>query len=89
MAKKIANSGGAMTFEALAPMLISYIMVAVVITNTTVIVEAIIGIASHAIEQVGLIVAHGGAKYDTISGFKRFRIYWSDDRGLFSPSSFG
>ena len=29
MAKKIANSGGAMTFEALAPMLISYIMVAV------------------------------------------------------------
>lgn len=35
MAKKIANSGGAMTFEALAPMLISYIMVAVVITNTT------------------------------------------------------
>ena len=32
-----------MTFEALAPMLISYIMVAVVITNTTVIVEAIIG----------------------------------------------
>lgn len=56
MAKKIANSGGAMTFEALAPMLISYIMVAVVITNTTVIVEAIIGIASHAIEQVASIV---------------------------------
>ena len=45
-------------------------MVAVVITNTTVIVEAIIGIASHAIEQVALIVAHGGAKYDTISGLK-------------------
>lgn len=66
MAKKIANSGGAMTFEALAPMLISYIMVAVVITNTTVIVEAIIGIASHAIEQVASIVAHGG----TISGLK-------------------
>ena len=59
-----------MTFEALAPMLISYIMVAVVITNTTVIVEAIIGIASHAIEQVASIVAHGGAKYDTISGLK-------------------
>lgn len=38
MAKKIANSGGAMTFEAIAPMIISYIMVAVVITNTTVIV---------------------------------------------------
>ena len=70
MAKKIANSGGAMTFEALAPMLISYIMVAVVITNTTVIVEAIIEIASHAIEQVASIVAHGGAKYDTISGLK-------------------
>lgn len=70
MAKKIANSGGAMTFEALAPMLISYIMVAVVITNTTVIVEAIIGIASHAIEQVASIVVHGGAKYDTISGLK-------------------
>ena len=70
MAKKIANSGGAMTFEALAPMLISYIMVAVVITNTTVIVEAIIGIASHAIEQVASIVAHGGSKYDTISGLK-------------------
>ena len=70
MAKKIANSGGAMTFEALVPMLISYIMVAVVITNTTVIVEAIIGIASHAIEQVASIVAHGGAKYDTISGLK-------------------
>ena len=51
-------------------MLISYIMVAVVITNTTVIVEAIIGIASHAIEQVASIVAHGGAKYDTISGLK-------------------
>lgn len=70
MAKKIANSGGAMTFEAIASMLISYIMVAVVITNTTVIVEAIIGIASHAIEQVASIVAHGGAKYDTLSGLK-------------------
>ena len=70
MAKKIANSGGAMTFEAIAPMLISYIMVAVVITNTTVIVEAIIGIASHAIEQVASTVAHGGAKYDTLSGLK-------------------
>ncbi len=28
MAKKIANSGGAMTFEAIAPMIVSYIMVA-------------------------------------------------------------
>ncbi|MCR1232140.1 hypothetical protein ACTGU5_01575 [Streptococcus suis] len=27
MAKKIANSGGAMTFEAMAPMIVSYIMV--------------------------------------------------------------
>nr|CBJ23512.1 hypothetical protein [Streptococcus pneumoniae] len=69
MAKKIANSGGAMTFEALAPMLISYIMVAVVITNTTVIVEAIIGIAITPLNNAS-IVAHGGAKYDTISGLK-------------------
>ena len=75
-----------MTFEALAPMLISYIMVAVVITNTTVIVEAIIGIASHAIEQVASIVAHGGAKYDTISGLKGSGFIGRMIVG-FSPSS--
>ena len=62
MAKKIANSGGAMTFEAIAPMIVSYIMVAVVITNTTVIVEAILAVASHIIE--------GGTSYETISGIK-------------------
>lgn len=70
MAKKIANSGGAMTFEAMAPMIVSYIMVAVVITNTTVIVEAIIAIASYVIEQVASLVTNGGANYDTISGIK-------------------
>ncbi|CYU71724.1 conjugal transfer protein TrbL [Streptococcus suis] len=70
MAKKIANSGGAMTFEAIAPMIVSYIMVAVVITNTTVIVEAIIAIASYVIEQVASLVTNGGANYDTISGIK-------------------
>ncbi len=70
MAKKIANSGGAMTFEAIAPMIVSYIMVAVVITNTTVIVEAIIAIVSYVIEQVAGLVTNGGANYDTISGIK-------------------
>ncbi|HEL2669656.1 TPA: conjugal transfer protein TrbL, partial [Streptococcus suis] len=70
MAKKIANSGGAMTFEAIAPMIVSYIMVAVVITNTTVIVEAIIALASYVIEQVASLVTNGGANYDTISGIK-------------------
>ena len=70
MAKKIANSGGAMTFEAIAPMIVSYIMVAIVITNTTVIVEAIIAIASYVIEQVASLVTNGGANYDTISGIK-------------------
>lgn len=57
MAKKIANSGGAMTFEAIAPMIVSYIMVAVVITNTTVIVEAILAaVASHIIEgEAGVV----------------------------------
>ncbi|NQM73648.1 conjugal transfer protein TrbL, partial [Streptococcus suis] len=70
MAKKIANSGGAMTFEAMAPMIVSYIMVAVVITNTTVIVEAIIALASYVIEQVAGLVTNGGTNYDTISGIK-------------------
>ncbi|HGK7345731.1 TPA: conjugal transfer protein TrbL [Streptococcus suis] len=70
MAKKIANSGGAMTFEAMAPMIVSYIMVAVVITNPTVIVEAIIALASYVIEQVASLVTNGGANYDTISGIK-------------------
>lgn len=70
MAKKIANSGGAMTFEAIAPMIVSYIMVAVMITNTTVIVEAIIALASYVIEQVAGLVTNGGASYDTISGIK-------------------
>lgn len=70
MAKKIANSGGAMTFEALAPMMVSYIMVAVVITHTTVIVEAILAVASHVIEQIAGMVSHGGATYDTLSGIK-------------------
>ncbi|HGI4715876.1 TPA: conjugal transfer protein TrbL [Streptococcus agalactiae] len=70
MAKKIANSGGAMTFEAIAPMIVSYIMVAIVITNTTVIVEAIIAIASYVIEQVAGLVTNGGTNYDTISGIK-------------------
>ena len=59
-----------MTFEAIAPMIVSYIMVAVVITNTTVIVEAIIAIASYVIEQVASLVTNGGANYDTISGIK-------------------
>lgn len=59
-----------MTFEAMAPMIVSYIMVAVVITNTTVIVEAIIAIASYVIEQVAGLVTNGGANYDTISGIK-------------------
>lgn len=44
-----------MTFEAMAPMIVSYIMVAVVITNTTVIVEAIIALASYVIEQVAVL----------------------------------
>ncbi|HEO3764814.1 type IV secretion system protein [Streptococcus sp. R4] len=71
MAKKIANSGGAMTFEAIAPMIVSYIMVAVVITNTTVIVEAILAVASHIIEGVAGVVSHGGTTYyETISGLK-------------------
>lgn len=70
MAKKIANSGGSMTFEALAPMMVSYIMVAVVITHTTVIVEAILAVASHVIEQIAGMVSHGGATYDTLSGIK-------------------
>ena len=70
MAKKIANSGGAMTFEAIAPMIVSYIMVAVVITNTTVIVEAILAVASHIIEGVAGVVSHGGTTYETVSGLK-------------------
>ena len=70
MAKKIANSGGAMTFEAIAPMIVSYIMVAVVITNTTVIVEAILAVASHIIEGVAGVVSKGGTSYETISGIK-------------------
>ncbi|MCB8556004.1 conjugal transfer protein TrbL [Streptococcus vestibularis] len=70
MAKKIANSGGAMTFEAIAPMIVSYIMVAVVITHTTIIVEAILAVASHIIEQVAGIVTHSGTTYNTISGLK-------------------
>lgn len=37
MAKKIANLGGAMTFEAMAPKIVSYIMVAVVITTTVIV----------------------------------------------------
>lgn len=84
MAKKIANSGGAMTFEAVAPMIVSYIMAAVVITNTTVIVEAILAIASHIIEQVAEVVAHGGATYDTISGIKGAGIIGKMIIGLFA-----
>lgn len=70
MAKKIANSGGAMTFEAIAPMIVSYMMVAVVITHTTIIVEAILAVASHIIEQVAGIVTHGSTTYSIISGLK-------------------
>lgn len=70
MAKKIANSGGAMTFEAIAPMIVSYIMVGVVMSNTTVIVEAILGLASHALTQIASLVSEGGATYDTLSGLK-------------------
>lgn len=70
MAKKIANSGGAMTFEAIAPMIVSYIMVGIVMANTTVIVEAILGLASHALTQIASLVSEGGASYDTLSGLK-------------------
>ena len=52
------------------PLIMPYIMVAVVITNTTVIVEAIIAIASYVIEQVAGLVTNGGTNYDTISGIK-------------------
>lgn len=84
MAKKIANSGVAMTFEAVAPMIVSYIMVAVVITHTTVIVEAILAVASHMIEQAAGVVAHGGATYDTISGLKGTGIIGKMIIGLFA-----
>ncbi|CFQ82724.1 TPA: conjugal transfer protein TrbL [Streptococcus agalactiae] len=84
MAKKIANSGGAMTFEAIAPMIVSYIMVAVVITNTTVIVEAIIALASYVIEQVASLVTNGGASYDTISGIKGSEIVGKMIIGFFA-----
>ncbi|MBM7642041.1 type IV secretion system protein [Streptococcus loxodontisalivarius] len=70
MAKKIANSGGAMTLEAIAPIIVSYIMVAVAITNTSVIVEAILGLSSYAIEQIATIVSQGGTSYDTLSAVK-------------------
>ncbi|MEY8462304.1 conjugal transfer protein TrbL [Streptococcus merionis] len=84
MAKKIANSGGAMTFEALALMIVSYIMVAVVITHTTVIVEAILAIASHITEQVAGVVSHGGTTYETISGLKGSGIVGKMIVGLFA-----
>ncbi|EHI69776.1 TrbL/VirB6 plasmid conjugal transfer domain protein [Streptococcus ictaluri 707-05] len=84
MAKKIANSGGSMTFEALAPMIVSYIMVAVFITHTTVIVEAILAIASHIIEQVAGVVSHGGTTYETISGLKGSGIVGKMIVGLFA-----
>ena len=42
-------------------MLIGYIMVAVVVPTLTVIVKLSSVLASHAIEQVASIVAHGGA----------------------------
>ena len=84
MAKKIANSGGAMTFEAMAPMIVSYIMVAVVITNTTVIVEAIIALATYVIEQVAGLVTNGGANYDTISGIKESGIVGKMIIGFFA-----
>ena len=84
MAKKIAGSGGAMTFEAVAPRIVSYIMVAVVITNTTVIVEAILAVASHIIEQVAGVVSHGRTAYDTISGLKGSGIVGKMIVGLFA-----
>ncbi|MER0123707.1 type IV secretion system protein [Streptococcus sp. ZJ93] len=84
MAKKIAGSGGAMTVEALAPMIVSYIMVAIVITNTTVIVEAILAVASHVIEQVAGVVSHGGTTYETISGLKGSGIVGKMIVGLFA-----
>ena len=84
MAKKIAGSGGAMTFEAIAPMLVSYIMVAVVLTHTTVIVEAILAVASYVIEQVAGIVSHGGTTYETISGLKGSGIVGKMIVGLFA-----
>lgn len=84
MAKKIANSGGAMTIEAIAPIIVSYIMVAVVMTHTTVIVEAILAIASHMIEQVAGVVSQGGTTYDTISGLKGSGIVGKMIVGLFA-----
>lgn len=84
MAKKIAGSGGAMTFEAIAPMIVSYLMVAVVLTHTTVIVEAILAVASHVIEQVAGIVSHGGTTYETISGLKGSGIVGKMIVGLFA-----
>lgn len=84
IAKKIANSGGAMTIEAIAPIIVSYIMVTVVMTHTTVIVEAILAIASHMIEQVAGVVSQGGTTYDTISGLKGSGIVGKMIVGLFA-----
>ena len=48
------------------------------------IVEAILAIASHIIEQVAEVVAHGGATYDTISGIKGAGIIGKMIIGLFA-----
>lgn len=72
LAKKIAGSGGAMTIEAIAPMIVSFIMVGVVMANTTVIVEAILGLAGHALSRIAGVVAQNGQTYDTLSGLKGF-----------------
>lgn len=69
-ARKLANSGGAFTAEAFAPMIVKYIMVTAVITNTTVIVEAILAVGSYTIQQISGIVASGGVSYDAVSALK-------------------
>ena len=69
---KNCYSGGAMTFEALAPMLIGVLLVAVITNSTVIVQKPSLGLqVTPPLNKVASIVAHGGAmKYDTISGLK-------------------
>lgn len=68
IAKKISESGGAMTFEAIGPVLIKYLFLISIIMNTHLVLELIGDVAAEIVTKLGSAQTGSYAKYDEIKG---------------------
>lgn len=68
IAKKISESGGAMTFEAIVPVLIKYLFLIAIIMNTHIVLKLIGDIAAEIVSKLGSTQTGSYAKYEEITG---------------------